>query len=135
MKRSRSLGYVAILSAAWVFAAPVRAEDCLAGDCIIGDPAWVTDSFKITCWGNDRLFIKTYLVAIIANERGYADCQGGYLKITNTSRKFGALYNHLGTPPNMELEPNQELLLPLPIYRGSDDQRATVIKLAIRYHP
>lgn len=130
-----ALAIGALISIAAPLTTAQDADECRTGNCIVNAKGWVTDSFRITAGGNDRLFLNTWVHAFIADEKGWAKTDGCCLKISNNSRKYSALYNHLGTPPNMELLPGQELLIPLPIYRAKGDHRATVIELALRYHP
>ena len=55
---------------------------------------WKVGAYHVTCWGSDRLYVNTYVFAVIVNGDGDPDCRGGFLQLENTSEKLPAFRQH-----------------------------------------
>lgn len=93
---------------------------------------WDDQSYTVTPWGSDAMWLQTDGLAFITNQNGQADPNGGYLSVQYGTAHKSHLYFGLSGVLNNDLAPGGRKLIPLSIYRGKNDPPIS-LDIRVRY--
>jgi hypothetical protein len=93
---------------------------------------WKEGDFVATGWGSDKMFINTYCSATVVNSKGEPSTRGGWLEVSNNSKKYPAYFGLSGVL-NQKIAPGQTAKVYLAIYRSKSDTQTTRVSVHLKW--
>lgn len=95
--------------------------------------SWVTDDFKVTCWGSDKLYLASFVTATVTDSSGEPLCDGAHVKIKNHYSDH-PIYFSVGNSSysDQTLGPKQQRIIPLS-NNSSRKSQTTAVYVRVKF--